>query len=90
MNFNLRSERNVFNFKDGAYHLPRFTIMQEMMILTSFTEIQKENWGKHAFFKDNSDFSEFPMGSTFHFICVYHSHIRSLGWLDVGRISDML
>ena len=26
---------------------------------------------------------------TFHFICVYHSHIRSLGWL-VGRISYIL
>ena len=26
---------------------------------------------------------------TFHLICVYHSHIRSLGWL-VGRFSDML
>ena len=38
-----------------------------------------------------SGFSEFPTSAInkIHFICVYHSHIRSLGWL-VGRILDML
>ena len=27
--------------------------MQEKQILTSVIEIQKENWGNHAFFEDN-------------------------------------
>ena len=28
--------------------------MREKQILTSVIEIQKENWGNHTFFKDNS------------------------------------
>ena len=27
--------------------------MREKQILTSFIEIQRENWGNHAFVKDN-------------------------------------
>ena len=40
---------NLITFKDGAYYLkicfPRCVIMQEMQILTSPIEIQKEIWG---------------------------------------------
>ena len=58
INMIVKIKQFLMVIKDGAYKyrsiFVRFMTMQEKQILIAWPiEIQKENWGNHAFFREN-------------------------------------